>query len=268
MFKRETESYVLHAYHLYETLKLKEIDRLFSGRAVRRSANRLVFQEGENGFFFIYRFGSVTFMNVGAEARESVINKLKSLIGERPDMLISEEFAVDVGGSDIAVDFDRARIDSLSIDRVEILSLILAQSTALEYFEIKVDDMFGKTADIGHSLAKRGVLERSEKNIKKFMGQCISTKQVLVASLYLLDKPDEIWEDRLLDTLYRESVEMFELKDRYKTVDYKLRMIQENLELIAELLQYRHGNFLEWAIIILIAIEIVLFVFQLFILKT
>ena len=88
-----------------------------------------------------------------------------------------------------------------------------------------------------------------------------TTKQDLVASLYLLDKPDETWDDQMLDTLYREAVEMFELKDRYKTVDYKLRMTQENLELIAELLQYRNANLLEWAIILLIAVEIVLFLF-------
>jgi len=55
---------------------------------------------------------------------------------------------------------------------------------------------------------------------------------------------------------------MFEIKDRYKTLDYKLRMIQENLELIANLLQYRHANYLEWAIIILIAIEIFFSIYE------
>lgn len=267
MFRRETESYIIHACHVYEKLKLKAIDRLFDDKAIRRSANSLVYQVGDKSFFFIYRFGSVIFFNMSAEAREGVLNRLKSLIGEKPDIVISEEFAVEVGGSEIEVDFDLATIDELSVETLDILSLVLAQSTALEYFEIAVDRMLGESSDIGHSLARRGRLERSEKNIKKFIGQCISTKQVLVASLYLLDKPDEIWNDEKLDKLYRESVDMFELRERYKTVDYKLRMIQENLELIADLLQYRHANFLEWAIIVLIAIEIVLFVFQLFVME-
>ena len=106
--------------------------------------------------------------------------------------------------------------------------------------------------------------EPSGSDIKRFIGHCITTKQDLVSSLYLLDKPDEIWNDQLLDGLYRDAVDMFELKDRYKTLDYKLRMTQESLELISELLQNRNANYLEWAIIVLIAVEIVLFIFQMF----
>ena len=79
-----------------------------------------------------------------------------------------------------------------------------------------------------------------------------------MATLYLLDKPDETWNDQFLDSLYREAADMFEIRERYKTLDYKLRMIQENLELIADLLQYRNATYLEWTIIILIAAEIVL----------
>ncbi len=260
--------YIFHAYHISETLKLKEIDRLFESEALTRSATKLIFKDDEEKYFFIYRFGSVIFFNIDAERRNVVIEKIKAVIGEKPEMITSEDFGVQLSndGNNV-VGFEHASIDSLTIDRLELLSLILAQSTALEYFEFKVDDMLNMTGDIGHALKKRGRLLRRVSDIKKFIGQCITTKQDLVASLYLLDKPDETWEDQALDKLYKDAADMFELWDRYKTVDYKLRMIQENLELIADLLQYRHANFLEWAIIILIAIEIVLFVIQLFILE-
>jgi uncharacterized Rmd1/YagE family protein len=269
MFGKDPEQYVIHAYHLHETLKLKAINLLFEGKSITKSATRLAFQEGERGFYFIYRFGSVIFFNMSPEKREIVLGKLKSLIGEKQEMIIHEEFALMVDpGTGISVEFDSVTIDEFTIERLDIVSMVLAQSTALEYFEIKVDEMLGRSADIGHALQRRGHLERRAGEIKKFIGQCITTKQSLVASLYLLDKPDETWEDQVLDKLYREAVDMFELKERYRTVDYKLRMIQENLELIADLLQYRHANFLEWAIIVLIAIEIVLFVLQLFILES
>jgi uncharacterized Rmd1/YagE family protein len=261
-------TYVFHAYHLYETFKLREIARLFEEEAVSRSATKLVYRDAPDSCFLIYRFGSIIFFNVGTERRETIIGRLKGVVGEKPDMVTSEDFAVELSDDGrCAVGFEQAAIDSLSLDRIELFAFILAQSTALEYFEIKVDQMLGKTADIGHALRKRGRLLRSVTDIKKFIGRCITTKQDLVASLYLLDKPDEIWEDQVLDRLYHEAVEMFELRDRYRTVDYKLRMIQENLELIAELIQYRHANFLEWAIIILIAIEVVLFLLQLFVLE-
>lgn len=261
-------SYVFHAYHVAEALKLKAVDRLFEGRAIAKSSTKLVYQEGEAQYFFIYRFGSIIFFNVDARDREVIVEKLRTLTGVKTKTLVSDDFAVEVGGGEQCfVGFESASIDALSIDRLELLAFILAQSTALEYFEYRVDEMLSKTADIGFDLREKGRFTRRVAQIKKFMGECITTKQELVASLYLLDKPDATWEDQALDKLYRDAADMFELKDRYKTVDYKLRMIQENLELIADLLQYRYGNHLEWAIILLIAIEIVLFVFQLFILE-
>jgi len=260
--------YLFHAYHLTETLKLKEIDRFLGGGAKAQSSTRLIYHDGEEHYFFIYRFGSIIFFNVEPQRQSTIIEKIKMLIGSKPEVLTSEEFAVEVKPDEKTnVGFERAVLDKLTIERIDLLALILAQSTALEYFEIKIDDLLRKTGDIGQALRQRGRLALRTTAIKKFIGYCITTKQELVTSLYLLDKPDETWNDQFLDSLYRDASDMFELKDRYKTLDYKLRMIQESLELISELLQYRNANYLEWTIIILIAVEIVLFVFQLFVLK-
>lgn len=259
------ERYTFHAYHLAEMLKLKDIDRLVDMTARTQSSTKLVYQDGRDRYFFIYRFGVVIFFNVEPERQRAVIEKIKMATGQKVEMLTSEEFLVDIKrGEKNSVGFERAVLDKLTIERIDLLAFVLAQSTALEYFELRVNDLLRQTKDIGLALRSHGRLKRSASNIKKFIGQCITTKQDLVASLYLLDKPDETWDDQMLDNLYREASDMFELKDRYKTIDYKLRMIQENLELIADLLQNRHANFLEWAIIILIAIEIVLFVMELF----
>lgn len=271
MMERELEfapRYFFHAYHLTETLKLKEIDRLFDRAAKTQSSSKLVYQDGEDRYFFIYRFGSVIFFNVEPARQTAIIERIRMMIGQKPEMLTSEEFVVEVRpGERNDVGFERAVLDRLTLERIDLMALVLAQSTALEYFEIKVDDLVRRTGDIGRDLRQKGRLTRGVGEIKRFIGHCISTKQELVASLYLLDKPDEIWNDQMLDALYRDAADMFELRDRYKTLDYKLRMIQENLELISELLQYRHANALEIAIVVLIAVEIALFVIQLFFLK-
>lgn len=258
--------YFFHAYHLTDTLKIKDVDRAFESTARIQSATKLVYQDGEDHYFFIYRFGCVIFFNVEPQRQSVIIEKIKIVMGgQKPEIITSEEFVVEVRPEEKSgVGFERAVLDKITLERIDLLALILAQSTALEYFEIKVDELLRQTGDIGQTLRKFGRLSKRASEIKKFIGNCITTKQDLVASLYLLDKPDETWNDELLDRLYRDASDMFELKDRYKTVDYKLRMVQENLELIAELLQHKNANSLEWAIIILIAVEIVLFVMQMF----
>ncbi len=256
--KNQQGTYIFHGYHLTETLKLKDLDRLFEKQTLLQSANRLVYRDADDSFFFVYRFGAVIFFNATPERRTDVIERIKTIMGYGPELLTSEDFAVEQRrGAVCSVGFERAILDKLSVDRIDILALALAQSMALEHFEIKVDQMVKEATEIGQTLKKHGRLIRTGRSLKRFIGKCITIKQDLVASLYLLDKPDETWNDQTLDNLYRGAFEILEIRERYKTVDYKLRMVQENLELIADLLQNRTANSLEWTIILLILIEIV-----------
>jgi len=262
-----SQKYALHAYHLTNTLKLKEVNKLFTGLATAESSTKLIFKKDSDKYFFVYRFGSIVFFNMERTDRESILEKLQAMIGQTPEMVTSDEFTIDIQpDGKTNVGFENATLKKLSLEAIDILTLVMAQSTALEFFELKMDDLLKKTDDFGLTLRQKGRLVKRASEIKKFIGYCITVKQDLVSTLYILDKPDETWNNQELDNLYHDAKEMFELTDRYKTLDYKLRMAQENLELISELLQYRNANSLEWAIIILIAVEIILFLFQLFVL--
>ncbi len=263
----EYKTYLFHAHNFTDTLKLKGIDKILEGSATVQSATKLIYQDGE-GYFFIYRFGSIIFFNIDQARQKEVLDRITGFTGQKPEILTTEQFTVEVRPNEkSAVGFEHAVLDKITLDRLDILALVLAQSTSLEYFEIKVDEMLKQSDDIGADLKKTGRLAKRASDIKKFIGNCITTKQDLVATLYILDKPDETWNNQVLDSLYKDAADMFELKDRYKTLDYKLRMIQENLELISDLLQHRNANRLEMSIIILIVVEILLFLWQMFYLK-
>jgi required for meiotic nuclear division protein 1 len=47
-----------------------------------------------------------------------------------------------------------------------------------------------------------------------------------------------------------------DLKMRYQDIDYKLKIVQDNLTLFTDLLQNRESTRLEWIVIILILIEV------------
>ncbi len=123
--------YSFQAYHLTEILKLKEIDRLFSQTVITRSSTKLVYQESETGYFFIFRFGSVVFFNVEPGRQTAIIEKIKTVIGIKEAVITSEELFVDVhkeGKNEVL--FERVVLDRLSFERIDVLALILAQSTA------------------------------------------------------------------------------------------------------------------------------------------
>jgi uncharacterized Rmd1/YagE family protein len=256
--------YVFQAYHLAETFKLKKIEPQMDMVAVTRLGAKLIYQEGEASFFFLYRFGSIVFFNVEPQRQTAIIEKLKSIVGKTDIAVTSEEYGLEVNSeAKNASEFERAIIDRLTLDRIELLALAMAQSTALEHFELQVDELLSKSQDIANLLQTEGRLTRRTRAIHRYIGDCMVTNQRMVSSMYLLDKPDETWNDKVLDDLYRDASDTFELWDRYKTVDHKLRMIEDHLEIISTLLAHRKATFLEWTIIVLIAVEVILFTYDL-----
>ncbi len=259
------KAYLIRAYHFSNTLKLRDIAKLFEQKPFTESSNKLVYEANKDSYYFVYRFGCIAFFNVDEENQDKIVKNILSLIHDSSSIIISERYYVETSpDSNNSVGFEKAVFNNLALNKVEILALVIAQSTALEFFEGRVDKMLDKSKDIGVLLSKKGRLLHRSRKIRQYIGDCITTKRELVSSLYLLDKPDETWENQTLYSLYQESVDMFEIKERYKTVDYKLRMIQENLELISDLLQNRNANSLEMAIVVLIVLEVLLWIWETF----
>jgi uncharacterized Rmd1/YagE family protein len=97
----------------------------------------------------------------------------------------------------------------------------------------------------------------------KLIGQCLNMKQKVISSTYVLDSPEPTWENQSLAGLHREMVDMFEIRERYRTLEYKLRMVQDTAEILADLSRTRRSLYVEVAILIFVLFEVVLFVYSL-----
>jgi required for meiotic nuclear division protein 1 len=65
-----------------------------------------------------------------------------------------------------------------------------------------------------------------------------------------------VWENEYLEKVDEGLKKSFDLKMRYKDIDYKLKIVQENLTLFTDLLQNRQSHNMEVIIIVLILIEV------------
>jgi uncharacterized Rmd1/YagE family protein len=145
---------------------------------------------------------------------------------------------------------------------VELISLIVAQSVAMEYYEEDVDEILGRLDQISVRLGEKGGFRGSARELVRFIGHGMSTRNQVVHTLSLLDAPPTVWESETLDHLYRDLRSSFEIEDRYRALDHKLRMIQDNFEILVDLTRHRRTMMLEMTIVLLIAIEIALLVVQ------
>jgi uncharacterized Rmd1/YagE family protein len=81
----------------------------------------------------------------------------------------------------------------------------------------------------------------------------------------VLDKPDITWDNADLDRLYSRMANLFELSQRYHEIRTKSETLMDITDVFTGLSHARRSARLEWIIIILIAVEIVLYLYDFFI---
>jgi uncharacterized Rmd1/YagE family protein len=85
---------------------------------------------------------------------------------------------------------------------------------------------------------------------------------VFRGALYLLDKPDIVWDDVELESLYNQLSLQLELKSRFDVIEYKISYLKESVDFAKDMINQKSSEFLEWIIIWLIVVEIVFSVYS------
>ena len=70
-----------------------------------------------------------------------------------------------------------------------------------------------------------------------------------------------VWDNKDLNFLNRQLKVNFDINTRFKDLDYRLQIVEDNLTLFTDVLNVRESSRLEWIVIILIAIEILIALF-------
>jgi uncharacterized Rmd1/YagE family protein len=155
-------------------------------------------------------------------------------------------------------------VDKLTKARAGVVSLTVAQSAAMEYYEQVVDSLFARTSRMVERMEARGTVPVRTRPLVRFIGEAITNRNEVLSVLHLLDKPDATWEDSAMDRIYDDLRTEFDLADRYAALELKLRSVQEALELVVDVARDRRLLLLEVAVAILILLEIVLPLFHIY----
>jgi uncharacterized Rmd1/YagE family protein len=205
----------------------------------------------------VHDFGAVVFFDCSKDEREAFMSKLLASLPPEPHPPLVDDYLIEVReGADVAVNFDRAVIPALDNQVVELMSLILAQSVAMDYYEEDIAAAYSRVEQFANSLAARGAIKLSEREVNRFVGNILAVRNQIAMTLSLLDAPSATWERELYDRLYRQLRVAFEIGDRHQTLEHKIQLVQQNLEIVVDLVQYKRGKVLELTIIGLIAFEI------------
>jgi uncharacterized Rmd1/YagE family protein len=265
---KEPHLYRIKAIHVAEKLKLKDLRERFSEPPLVFSNYEMIVRYSQDSFLFLYNYGSVVFFNVPDRLQEKELSAIQEYRASAEQSRVNDVFSLEVrdglvasapGGVPAAkVYFDRIVVPALYFEMVKIVCMLLAESTALEYYEILIENLLVKINTFSKTLRRQGKMLESTEELIKFIGLCMDTKQEIISNLYIVDSPDETWESVELDKIHQDLKAMLEIDIRYRALEYKIKIIQESVEVIIDLSKSKRETLLELVIILLISFELII----------
>jgi uncharacterized Rmd1/YagE family protein len=256
----------VRAYAVAATLQPKAVDALFAADAerVRLTKKTAVARYGPTSWAVGHDFGAVVFVGVDPPECGRVMKALVAELAEEPRSPLEETFAIEIApGAAPAVKFDRVVVPELDARVVEIITLVVAQSVAMEYYEGDLDALVAELQKRSNRLAAEGRLRGRARALMRFIGHGMTMRSQVIHTLSLLESPGATWESEPLDRLYRGLRSAFEIEERYRALDHELRIVQDNLALMVDMVRQRRYTFLEVTVAVFVAIETLAFIAQL-----
>jgi uncharacterized Rmd1/YagE family protein len=220
---------------------------------------------GDGEQVYLYYFGGAVFLNCSAELIARFLDGIQShgeQLKQRPHLPFHEEYRLEIDPQrETAIANDRAVMPRRDPAFLDIICFVIAKSVALERIEARIDQVFDEVEVLIANLA-RGKLELPDRDMARLASSILSFKFTSIAHIMVLDKPEITWDDPEADRLYLTMARLFELNQRYREIRHKSETLLDMTGVFTTLSHARRAARLEWIIIVLIAIEIVLYLLE------
>lgn len=214
-----------------------------------------------NSLIFVFNYGVVVFWEVPEAQHEMWLEKFQECAAERSTIEEHDSFYFEYASVPRITRKTIHLPDQSPLSKLAV-SHAIAQSVKLGMFEQSIEKTIQNTRHIPHTLAEKGHQPLSQKELRKVMGQVYIERSSINLHFDLLDEPEFFWEYEELEPLYSMTRKYLDIQDRIFILNQKLEVVGELVSMLSEELKHKHSSRLEWIIIWLIAIEIVLILFQ------
>ena len=252
------KEYGLEVVYLAKAINLNKAAEKLDKNLVGRRREFLTYLLGPHEFLFIFSFGAVVFANVAKDTQGAVKRSLAKFLINPLKNTFDESYILRENERKLEVGEEAADLPVVGLGEVEIAARILAQSVSLEYIEDLTDEILANIETMNAGFEKGRFLKDTKATLQ-LVAQNNSIIQFVISKLSLLDKPDITWGNERLETLFSQLADIFDLRPRFRNIEYKIGFSRDNSEFALTALQNQRANFLEVIIIILIAIDILIY---------
>jgi len=245
------------SFQIADSIDIKTFKTVFTAELLYSDSDELFYKTDSDAFIYVFKFGIVSLFNYNELQVTGFIELITPYCKNKLDDRLSEEFEIEINAPRVKVGFNKIELTTIDSNILRLIMLNVSQSVALDHYSQLTNILLEETNYHTQILERKGSMELSGVNLKKYIGRTLNIKNRISVNLYIFDSPDETWEDETLNKIDIGLKKTFDLQDRFQTIQEGLTIVKENLELFKDLLQYRNSTQLEWVIIILILVEVV-----------
>ena len=229
------------------------LNRKFSATLYQDTIH-IKFKEGD---IFFFPYGVIVFWGVQKDDDKIWIEEVEPFEVEANDEIETEKFMYNIADT-VKVQHTEIILPDTNTLTLLAVSHALAQSVKLNTFEQVVRTAVELVGNIPQSLAKKGRVPLTRKQIRMKMGELFIDRSSINLHLDTLDVPEFFSEYPELEHYYSIAIDYLELKQRIEVLNQRLDVVHRFFELLGNELNNQHLSRLELIIIVLIFVEIVL----------
>lgn len=250
----------IYSAHIGDALDSERVEAALIEKkgAVRyRDAYYVKFPVGEA---WCFDYGVVVCWDLSIDARRQLVLDLEKVVLNAVKEDFSEQYSFRVD-TDKAFKIQHDFIVLDSDDKLTRLALshAFAQSTKLQVFEDSAQGVIQRNAWVSRDLASTGQIPMTRRELAKLRGTLYATSSDISLHFNLLDTPEFFWDYPELELYYLALAKYLDLKPRIEILNHKLETIHALLDMLASEQHHKHSAFLEWIIIVLIAVDILIY---------
>jgi uncharacterized Rmd1/YagE family protein len=259
LFKQH-EQLNVHALFLGQRLDLRAFEQ-----GQRLGESPLVVTAGAGGCAVLFRYGVAVLYGVNAIEEAAFIKDVQGFVIEPFAQPESEETVLVPNPDREGIISGHLHLHEFSIERLQLVADVLAKSVVLAHYEKNVAGSFDRIEPLAADLRRSGRAGRKAHDLISHIGQTLSIQSKMVGRVEVEEKPELLWEMPDLERLFLRLEDEYELVERHKALERKLELIARTAETLLGLMTNKRTLHVEWYIVILIVIEVVLMLYEIFV---
>jgi uncharacterized Rmd1/YagE family protein len=249
-----------HALFLGEEIKLQGLEN-----CDRLATLPLMVTAGEQGCAVLMGYGAVVLFGLEPAEEAAFLTKLSPIVSDSFADPETESAVLQINftGSERVKD-GRILLHEFSIERLQIVADIIAKSIVLSHYETRLATVFDQIEPFAASLQQENGSRRQGRELVRQLGTTLLVQHKIVGRVEIIDKPELLWESPQLEHLYQRLEDEYEIRERHNALERKLELISRTAETVLEFMQHRSTLRVEWYVVILIVVEILLSLYDIF----